>query len=135
MHITTINWQDALPIRQQVLWPDYPASFCQIDGDDTALHYGAYLDNQLVCVASLYLEGTTARLRKFATLPAYQKQGIGSSMLQHMLNELKLYQINYFWCDARLSAESFYGKFGLIRSGAIFEKSGIQYIKMERQLC
>jgi len=134
MNIQSIGWEMALPIRHAVLWPDKPLSFCKVEDDETAKHYGAYINNQLVCVASIYIDEQTARLRKFATLADFQGRGIGSQMLAYIIDELKKLEINLFWCDARQSAQSFYQRFGLKKQGAIFEKSGIPYYKMAIKL-
>ena len=131
MKIQTIHWEEALPIRHLVLWPNKPASFCKVDGDETASHYGAYIDGELVSVASIYIEGRSARLRKFATLASFQGKGIGSKIIHHLVRELKASEIDYFWCDARKSAVGFYRKFGLEKQGEEFTKSGIPYFKME----
>ena len=86
MDIRSILWDEALPIRHEVLWPNKPLQFCKVDGDETAKHYGAYLNDKLVSVASIYMDGRVARLRKFATLAVFQGRGIGSKLINHILN-------------------------------------------------
>jgi predicted GNAT family N-acyltransferase len=134
MKIEKIRWEEALPLRHLVLWPNKSPSFCKISGDESAHHYGAYVDGILVSVASIYFESRVARLRKFATLPAYQGKGIGSQIISYILNELKEAEIDSLWCDARKSAASFYQKFGLEKQGQEFDKSGVSYYKMEVQI-
>ncbi|RJG40186.1 GNAT family N-acetyltransferase [Motilimonas pumila] len=145
MHIEMISWQQALPIRQQVLWPNKSLSFCQVEGDELGLHFGAFKSvsaattqafehSQLVAVASVYIAGDRARLRKFATLPEHQNQGIGTAMIHHILTELQRHQVKVFWCDARASAVGFYEQFSMTRHGAVFTKSGVEYYKMQRLL-
>jgi predicted GNAT family N-acyltransferase len=134
MQIQTIRWQDALPIRHQVLWPNKTPEFCKIEGDETAHHYGAFINGRLVCVASIYIENQSARLRKFATLVNYQGTGIGSTVLTLILQELADIDITYFWCDARTSALDFYQRFGLEKEGNEFEKFGIAYYKMAMKI-
>lgn len=131
MKITSIQWQDALPIRHQVLWPDKAIEFCQVPGDENALHYGVYIDEKLVCTASVYIEQSKARLRKFATLAEFQGQGLGSKLLSHIINNLKINDhIDYFWCDARETATDFYHRFGFQIESDLFYKSNIAYYKM-----
>lgn len=130
MDILQITTNEALPVRHRVLWPDKPMSFCLVEGDDFATHYGAFVDAQLVSVASVYIDGFQARLRKFATLPQYQGQGIGSRDIAHIMAELQRQSISYFWCDARTTAVGFYQRLGLSVEGAEFEKSGVFYYKM-----
>mgnify|MGYP000060339050 CR=1 FL=1 len=134
MKIQEITWQQALPVRHKVLWPEKPMAFCQVDGDETGLHYGVFIDDALVCAASVYLDGMNARLRKFATLPEYQGQGLGSKVIGHVIGQLQSLKVSYFWCDARTSAEGFYQKFGMKTEGAEFDKSGIAYYKMAVKL-
>ena len=130
MEISSITLDDALPIRHCVLWPDKPLSFCKVEGDETANHYGVYLDDALVSVASIYRKGKEARLRKFATLEHFQGRGAGSQLIRHIVTELKQTDIEIFWCDARTTAMGFYQKFGMEVQGDEFVKSGIAYYKM-----
>lgn len=131
MDIRIITLAEALPIRHCVLWPNKPVSFCKVDGDDTANHYGAFLNNELISIASVYIDGKVARLRKFATLENFQGRGAGTQLISHVVAELKHTQVETFWCDARTTAVGFYKRFGMDVQGAEFVKSGIAYYKME----
>ncbi|MGF1720644.1 GNAT family N-acetyltransferase [Vibrio kyushuensis] len=133
MNIQQVTWEDALPVRHHVLWPNKPIIFCKVPGDESATHYGAFINNQLVCVASIYISGDEARLRKFATLHEFQGKGIGSKVIEHAISNLKGQNIKSFWCDARTTALSFYQKFGMTVEGSEFNKSGISYYKMAVQ--
>ncbi|OED71358.1 GNAT family N-acetyltransferase [Vibrio splendidus ZS-139] len=130
MKIKQISGMEVIPVRHPVLWPDKPASFCIVEGDEQATHYGAFVGELLVCVASIYIQDNEARLRKFATLPDFQGQGIGSNVIEHAISNLKDLNIQYFWCDARTTALRFYQKFGMAVEGSEFEKSGVAYYKM-----
>jgi len=101
-----------------------------VSGDEDALHFGATIDSKLVCVASIYLQGDQARLRKFATLQDYQNKGIGSKVLTTILAALRERGVLYFWCDARESALGFYEQFGLKAEGPVFYKADVFYYKM-----
>lgn len=129
MEIKQLSATEVLPVRHQVLWPDKPMSFCMVPDDEQATHYGAFIGEQLVCVASIYIQGHEARLRKFATLSEFQGQGIGSNVIDHTISNLKDLNIQYFWCDARATALGFYQKFGMAVEGSEFEKSGVRITK------
>lgn len=86
MEIKNIKWQDALQVRHKVLWPDKDPDFCKVPLDETALHFGAFLNNKLISVASIYIENDSARLRKFATLEKFQGQGLGTKLLFHVID-------------------------------------------------
>ena len=131
MEIQRISWEKTIPLRHRILWPNKPPAFCQLEGDQDALHFGAFVDNQLVCVASVFLKKNKARLRKFATDDHYQNQGIGSKVLLHIIKYLKDLNTEYFWCDARETALSFYMRFDMYKSSERFYKSGVPYFKME----
>lgn len=54
MRISQIDREDTLPVRHQVLWPAKPLKFSKVDGDESATHYGAFIDATLVCGLGLY---------------------------------------------------------------------------------
>ena len=134
MEIQPITWHATLPIRHQVLWPNKPMEFCHVENDESAWHFGVFLEQKLVSVASLYPDDTQIRLRKFATLAEYQGQGIGSQLLRHTLEVAKQQQMESYWCDARESAIGFYQRFGLSTEGERFFKSDVAYFKMRKTL-
>ena len=134
MNIVELNWPETIPVRHAVLWPNEPPDFCLVEGDEGAWHFGVLEGGKLVSVASVYADGKSARLRKFATLEEHQGQGIGSCLLQHILSILEPRGISHFWCDARASTVNFYSKLGLQTDGDKFYKSGIPYITMSRRL-
>ena len=129
MEIRVITWEETIPLRQSVLWPNKPQENCHVDID--GLHFGAFIEEALVCVASVYLTSNKARLRKFATDTRYQHQGIGSKMLAHIIQSLKSRQVGHLWCDARESAIDFYKRFGMQTSGERFYKVDVPFFKME----
>jgi len=125
LNIKEIKSIEAMLVRHKVLWPNKSIEFCQVPGDESAWHFGAFIGELLVCVASVYPSDTSARLRKFATLQEYQGQGIGTIVLSHILEGLGDKGITTFWCDARESALDFYRRFGLKTEGNRFYKSDI----------
>jgi len=136
LQLVTLDWQQTLPIRHQVLWPNESLEFCQVPGDIDALHFGVLNKSTLVCVASIYIDqdAKSARLRKFATLPLLQGKGVGSVMIEHLITILKRQGIDYLWFDARASALGFYQRFGFEAEGDIFYKNKVAYYKMHKHL-
>ncbi|MGY5451293.1 GNAT family N-acetyltransferase [Agarivorans sp. MS3-6] len=132
--ITPIDAEQTLRIRQQVLWPAYSQDFCRVAEDQSGQHFGAWLDGQLIMVASLFIQQDSIRLRKFACLPAFQGRGYGSAMLKHLLHLQQATSLKCFWFDARCSAIDFYQGLGFSVDSAVFEKHGVEYVKMSRQL-
>jgi len=133
--VQKIQAHQTYKIRHQVLWPDHPIETCMLSEDDTALHFGGFINGHLVAVASLFPEGEDKiRLRKFAILKPHQKRGFGTEMLQGMHNYLQQTAYNSLWCDARENARNFYQKNGFTISGKRFLKKGIPYFKAQLDL-
>ena len=130
MIVTKIGLEAALSIRQRVLWPNESKEFCLVEGDDSATHYGIFLSEVLVGVASIYIASEAVRLRKFAVDIEYQGMGLGTALLSYVLGSLESSEATVFWCDARASAREFYERFGLSVDGDIFYKSAVPYYKM-----
>ncbi len=74
------------------------------------------------------------RLRKFAILPNFQGQGVGTAHIKHAIEYLMDMQIDTLWCDARTKAIPFYVKQGFVKEGELFLRSGVSYIRMVRAL-
>ncbi len=134
MKIIPISSAQTLPIRHRVLWPNKSAEFCQVEDDHNGWHFGVLQNEQIICVASIYPDEKSARLRKFATLSEFQGQGAGSLMIAYILDLLIEKEFDTFWCDARETATDFYQGFGLSVEGERFYKSDVAYFKMSKQL-
>ena len=124
-HLTTYA------LRHAVLWPNQPINFVKVPNDEDGLHYGAFQDGKLVSVISLFMDGQTARFRKFASAQTYQNQGIGTKLLRHTITEAKRLKATSIWCDARTNALELYQRLGMIPQGETFQKEGISYRKMQ----
>lgn len=132
--IKPISVEDALPLRHKVLWPDHPVEHSMVVGDETALHFGGFLEQELICVASLFRDGSAIRLRKFATHPDFQGKGYGSVMLRHLLEVAVQSGATTFWFDAREAALPFYERHGFTKEGERFFKGDIPYFRMSQDL-
>jgi len=130
MQIKTIALKDTLALRHSVLWPNKPIEFCLVEGDESASHYGIYIEKKLVGVASTYDNSGIVRLRKFAVTQENQGQGLGTALLTHVIDAVRNTGATEFWCDARTTTVDFYKRFGLHIVGNQFFKSEISYYKM-----
>lgn len=121
-------------LRHAVLWPDKPATHVQLPDDDAGQHFGAFASEEVVSVISLFIDGSEARFRKFATAPAYQRRGIGGQLLAYTIEAARAAGATSLWCDARQTALAFYQRFGLQPEGATFYKGDIPYLRLRRPL-
>lgn len=97
------------------------------DEDERTIHLGAFLDSKLVGIASLYKEKLkdndepeSWRLRGMATIEEVRGMGIGKHLMNLCIEHAKSNQGKLFWCNARITAEKFYEKFGMKRIGDVF---------------
>jgi len=71
---------------------------------------------------------------RMAVLKTWRKKGVGSAMLQAILNEMRIRNMKQAVLYAQSSAVGFYEKFGFCKQGDEFLEAGIPHIKMVRAL-
>lgn len=130
--IRPITAAETWPIRHQVMWPDQPFDYIKLPADAQGLHFGLWLDEQLVSVISLYIKKDVGQFRKFATLTNQQGKGYGRQLLAYLLTTATEKGVSKIWCNARVEKVQFYAKFGFITTNNRFNKKGIDYVVMER---
>lgn len=132
--IRRIAAEETIDLRHRVLWPALPREVCVLPDDDEGLHAGGFIAGALVCVASIFLNSAGARLRKFATAPEFQRQGIGTAVLRHVVCMAREAGADRLWCDARVDASSLYARIGMSAEGEAFERRGMAFIRMAMPL-
>ena len=132
--------EETLPLRSELLRPGQPIEESIYPGDDNAAtqHWGAFVQNELVAIASLYPEPLPAsaahlapaktqcwRLRGMAVDPRFQGQGHGRQLLEHCLRAVAEQGGEVLWCNARSTAVGFYRGAGLETVGEEFIIPGV----------
>ncbi|GGH16099.1 GNAT family N-acetyltransferase [Mucilaginibacter phyllosphaerae] len=125
-----LTWQ----LRRDVLYPGEYKHDMEMEEDNHGYHFGAFTNNKLVAVVSLFQNGTDWQFRKFAVDAGLQGQGVGRQLLNYITNFVLQEHGKRLWCNARLSATGFYSKFGFTQTGQNFIKKGIGYVVMEKNL-
>lgn len=119
-------------LRQRVLYPAKKLYEMEMEEDNDGYHFGAFENNELVGVVSLFPIGKDFQFRKFAVDETMQNKGIGTELLKYIIN----FSINEgserIWCNARISAIGFYLKLGFIQTGTLFSKNGFDYEILEK---
>ena len=108
-------------VREAVLWPGRP-DMCRLAEDAQGLHLAANVNNDVVGVVSLFVDGAEARFRKFAVLEAHRGAGLGSRLLQAAESEATRLGAKTIDCDARAEMAAYYGKRGYAAAGPPFAK-------------
>jgi GNAT superfamily N-acetyltransferase len=126
-----LTWQ----LRRDVLYPSKYKHEMEMDEDNHGYHFGAFADNKLLAVVSLFKHGEYDwQFRKFAVSSDVQGAGIGTQLLNYITNFVRSEKATLLWCHARLSAVGFYEKQGYLQTGKVFNKGGIDFIRMEKAL-
>jgi len=123
--IRALEPHETIPVRNSELRPGKPAEQCCFDGDQDSktFHFGAARhDGGVIGVATVlcsdelrYKQFSSLRqfqLRAMAVASAFQRQGIGKSILMACLEEAAKRECQVFWCNARVVAVNFYRKSG-----------------------
>jgi len=134
LHIEQIRPNLTWRLRHEVLYPAQPLHTMHMEEDDNGLHFGAFYDNQLVSVVSLFQRGTDFQFRKFAVSAQMQHKGVGRALLQYITNFATGQRGTRIWCNARISAINFYIKAGFSSTGQTFSKNGFDYEILEKML-
>ena len=97
------------------------------DDDSTAWHAVVLKDGQAIATGRLLSNGKIGRL---AVLRSYRGQGVGSNLLETLVQFGERQNIKKFFLHAQTSAISFYEQLGFQAIGPVFNEAGIDHIKM-----
>jgi phosphoribosylformimino-5-aminoimidazole carboxamide ribotide isomerase len=121
-------------LRQEVLYPAQKLYEMELDEDQEGIHFGAFTNNKLVGVISLFQSDKSFQFRKLAVLSEYQKMGIGNALLRRVEEFAESERGTVIWCNARISAIGFYIKARYAHTGKLFSKNGFDYEILEKQI-
>ena len=121
-------------LRQKELYPELPIHEMKLDEDLDGIHFGLFLDKELISVISVFEKANSMQFRKFATHKEYQHKGYGTLLLNYIIAFAIQEKKSSIWCNARESATGFYQKLGFIETDEKFIRSGINYIIMKKEL-
>lgn len=139
--IRIIKPEETFPVRQEVLRKGIPLPYeFQGDFDATTTHFGYFVGDQLVSVATVlqashpFFKGNQYQLRGMATLAAFQGKGLGSLLVHEIERFLSDKKAELLWFNARVKALNFYRKLGFETTGEEFELPhvGMHYVMFKK---
>ena len=95
--------------------------------DADCIHVLAFSGEKPIGTARLLLNGHIGRM---AVLKNWRNQGVGSAMLQRLLDEIRNRGIQYTVLNAQIGAADFYRRFGFQAEGEEFMDAGIPHVRM-----
>lgn len=141
--ILPIRASDTHPLRQKILRPHQPIQEMEFPGDNDpeTFHYGLFIENILMGIASVYKENTPGneiinsyRLRGMAVEEKLRGKGFGKILVNKIFEELKEKDAEYLWCNARTNASGFYETLGFKIEGNEFDipEIGPHYLMIKK---
>jgi len=97
--------------------------------EEESVHFLAKLDGQAVGTARIRETENGFKLERFAVLDAARNRGVGSALVQTLLNELS-HTNALIYLHAQLTAAPLYAKFGFKPKGENFWEADIEHVKM-----
>ena len=97
--------------------------------EEESIHFLAKLDGQKVGTARIRETENGFKLERFAVLDAARNRGVGSALVQTLLNELSNTNA-LIYLHAQLTAAPLYAKFGFKPKGENFWEADIEHVKM-----
>ena len=125
-----LTWQ----LRRDVLYSGKMKHEMEMEEDADGIHFGAFKDNKLAGVVSLFQNGSEFQFRKLAVDASMQNTGIGKSLLNYITRYIEENGGTRLWCNARIDAIGFYLKLGFMETNEKFSKNGIDYEIMEKMI-
>lgn len=98
--------------------------------DETAIHFNAYLDNDIVGTARLYQN----KVGRVAVLKAYRRQGIGEALMNAVARYAKTHGLTTLELGAQIQVQAFYEQLGYIAYGERFMDANIEHIMMRKKV-
>lgn len=106
---------DALRIRVAVFIQEqgFPVGWEPDEIDKDADHYVAVVDDCVVGTTRLrVMEHTNRKIERMAVLQQYRNQRVGTSLTQHVIEQVEQTPYGRLWLDAQCHAKTFYEQFG-----------------------
>jgi predicted GNAT family N-acyltransferase len=129
--IREVTAEEVRSLRHRVLRPGQGFEETVYPGDDLSdtVHLGAFAEDRLVGIASLYREGRDDgpgwRLRGMATDAGVRGTGHGAALLSACMDHVARSGGGELWCNARMAAVGFYRRAGFQVVGEEFDVPGI----------
>ena len=99
--------------------------------DDSSSHFIVLYKHEAIAAARLKLDGQIGRM---AVLPNYRNKGVGSALLQFILNNIDRRNLTQVYLHAQTTAITFYERMGFVSHGGIFHEANIPHREMTKIL-
>jgi GNAT superfamily N-acetyltransferase len=101
LHIEQITPELTWLLRRDVLYPGKNVFEMEMEEDHDGIHFGAFKDDKLAGVISLFQQGAAFQFRKLAIDPSLQKKGIGNNLLKYVNDYARENGGTKIWCRCK----------------------------------
>ena len=125
--------KDIRSIRTEVFIVEQsvPAELERDEHDETARHVVVFVEGSAVATGRMLDDGHIGRI---AVLRSQRGKGVGSIVMQALLQQAKVMKITKVWLSSQCHARQFYDNLGFICVGEKYQEAGIDHIKMTRAM-
>ena len=100
--------------------------------DNSSTHFFVTSDDRVIAVARLKTDGQIGRM---GVLAEYRRQGIGSKLLNFVLQLAASRNLDKVYLHAQTQAIAFYQEHGFIAQGDVFFEANIPHREMLKKIC
>ncbi len=127
------NYEKSLAIRKKVFIEEQKvARELEVENEAEATYFLLLVDGQPAGTARWRKTTGGIKLERFALLPEYRNQNIGTVLLQFVLKSLERNPAKMY-LHSQLSAVNYYQRQGFIKVGDEFVEADIRHIKMVKE--
>lgn len=134
--LTGTEFPQAMAIRIQVFVDEQKVPFEEEQDhlDETAIHFGAFVDGRMVGTGRLVEQPGRGKIGRMAVLAEARGQGVGRALLTAILAECRQRQLPQAYLSAQLHAIPFYERLGFSVTSGEYMDAGIPHKDMILEL-
>ncbi len=123
--------QAAFAIRQRVFVEEQKVDQREEydDHEEEARHYLIFDNDTPVGTARWRSTDNGIKLERFAVLPEYRNSGVGSMLVNRVLDDVKVFN-KKIYLHSQVAAKNLYRRAGFIEEGDVFYEANIPHNKM-----
>lgn len=125
-----IRYNQALEIRKKVFIQEQKVSRgLEVENEEEATYYLLLVDDEPVGTGRWRKTTQGIKLERFAVLPEYRNQNLGTLILQKVLKDLRE-KTEKVYLHSQLKAVPYYERQGFKKRGEMFVEANIRHYKM-----
>lgn len=123
-----------LKFRMEIFILEQKSFYLDLDDEDQhAIHFTGIAENKLVVYGRVTMNQSIAQTRRICVDKNFRNQGLGSLLMDQMLEHINTLNIKTVELDAQIHLQKFYGKYGFKSVGGPYDEGGVMHILMRKE--